>query len=123
MTVTKVRIRLIRPQENGKKRLKAIASVTLDNQLIINDIKVIKGNKRMCIEFPKHQFAKIAHLEYIVPLNPEVRQMFESSILSVYRKRVAQYRSHMRNKMQENHSLQAQTCEHSNGGGNRDVCK
>lgn len=87
MIVSKVRIRMIDPKPHDGKRLKAIASITLDDQLIINDIKVIQGNKRMCIEFPKHQFAKVAHLEYIVPLNHSVRDMLESSILNEFYKR------------------------------------
>lgn len=86
MIVSKVRIRLLNANPDDGKRLKAIASITLDDQLIINDIKVIQGNNRMCIEFPKHQFAKVAHLEYIVPLNHSVRDMLESSILTEYYK-------------------------------------
>lgn len=87
MTVSKVRIRMLNANPDDGKRLKAIASITLDDQLIINDIKVIQGNKRMCIEFPKHQFAKVSHLEYIVPLNHSVREMLESSILREFYKR------------------------------------
>ena len=72
MQITKVRIKLI----PDKARLKAIASITLDNELVINDIKVIQTGKRLCAEFPKHQFAKNNNLEYIVPLN-QVTDMME----------------------------------------------
>lgn len=84
MTVSRVRIRLLNTNPADGKRLKAIASITLDDQLIINDIKVIQGKNRMCIEFPKHQFAKVSHLEYIVPLNHSVRSMLETSILDAF---------------------------------------
>lgn len=79
MVITKVKIRLM-----DKPRLKAIASITFDNELTINDIKVIKTGKRLCAEFPKHQFAKNNNLEYIVPLNKNVRRMIESKILDEY---------------------------------------
>ena len=88
MTVSRVRIRLLDTNPDDGKRLKAIASITLDDQLIINDIKVIQGNNRMCIEFPKHQFAKTAHLEYIVPTSCSARNMFETSILKEYNHRL-----------------------------------
>lgn len=87
MTVSRVRIRLLDTKDNGK-RLKAIASITLDDQLIINDIKVIQGNNRMCVEFPKHQFAKVSQFEYIVPTSRSARNMFETSILKEYNHRL-----------------------------------
>ena len=80
MQITKVRIKLI----PDKARLKAIASITLDNELVINDIKIIQTGKRLCAEFPKHQFAKNNNLEYIVPLNQVIREIIESKILGEY---------------------------------------
>jgi DNA-binding cell septation regulator SpoVG len=88
MVITKVKIRLM-----DKPRLKAIASITLDNELTINDIKVIKTGKRLCSEFPKHQFAKNNNLEYIVPLNKDIRRMIESNILDEYAKMIRDNRT------------------------------
>jgi stage V sporulation protein G len=81
MKITKVRIRPI----SNKPRLKAIASITLDDELVINDIKVIQTDNRLCAEFPKHQFVKNNNnLEYIVPLNKVIRVKIESKILTAY---------------------------------------
>lgn len=85
MEITNVKIRQI----PDKARLRAIASITLDNELTINDIKIIQTKKRLCAEFPKHQFAKNNRLEYIVPLNPATRAKIENSILNEYRQRVS----------------------------------
>lgn len=82
MQITKVKIKPIQ----DKDRLRAVASITFDNELTINDIKVIQTGKRLCAEFPKHQFAKNNNLEYIVPLNPFIRKEIESKILMAYEK-------------------------------------
>jgi len=82
MQITKVKIKPIQ----DKDRLRAVASITFDNELTINDIKVIQTGKRLCAEFPKHQFVKNNNLEYIVPLNPFIRKEIESKILTAYEK-------------------------------------
>jgi len=84
MQITKVKIKPIQ----DKDRLRAVASITFDNELTINDIKVIQTGKRLCAEFPKHQFAKNNNLEYIVPLNPFIRKEIESKILMAYEKQI-----------------------------------
>lgn len=84
MQITKVKIKPIQ----DKDRLRAVASITFDNELTINDIKVIQTGKRLCAEFPKHQFAKNKNLEYIVPLNSLIRKEIESKILVAYEKQI-----------------------------------
>jgi len=84
MQITKVKIKQI----PDRPRLKALASITLDNELVINDIKIIQTSSRLCAEFPKHPNAKINHLEYIVPLNGEVRKLIETAILDAYEKQM-----------------------------------
>ena len=80
MEITKVKVRLV----HDKPRLKGLASITFDGALTINDIKIIQTETRLCAEFPKHQFAKNNHLEYVVPLNQEIRSMIERMILQEY---------------------------------------
>jgi stage V sporulation protein G len=80
MKITKVKIKPV----PDKKRLKAMASITLDNELIINDIKIIQTTDRLCAEFPKPDISQNNHREYIVPLNCKVRKLLESSILCAY---------------------------------------
>ncbi len=84
MKITKVKIKPV----PDKKRLKAMASITLDDELIINDIKIIQTADRLCAEFPKPEIAQNNHREYIVPLNCKVRAVMESVILGAYRKKI-----------------------------------
>ena len=51
MQVTDVRVR--RVEKEGK--MKAIVSITLDNEFVIHDIKVIEGEKGLFIAMPRHK--------------------------------------------------------------------
>lgn len=82
MKITDVKIRLVK----GKRRLKAVASITLDRALIINDIKIIQTDSRLCVAFPENPYASDRnHVQYvIVPLSMEIRENFENRILGRY---------------------------------------
>ena len=82
MTITDVRIRKIASE--GK--MKAIVSVTLDNEFVIHDIKVIEGQNGLFIAMPSRktpdgEFKDIAH-----PINTETRESLQRSILDEYEK-------------------------------------
>ena len=71
MQVTDVRVRRI--EKEGK--MKAIVSITLDNEFVIHDIKVIEGEKGLFIAMP----SDIAH-----PINSGTRDMIQRVILDKY---------------------------------------
>ena len=80
MTITDVRIRKIAAE--GK--MKAIVSITFDNEFVVNDIKVIEGQNGLFIAMPSRktpdgEFKDIAH-----PINTDTREKIQSSILKAY---------------------------------------
>ena len=80
MTITDVRIRKIATE--GK--MKAIVSVTFDNEFVVHDIKVIEGQNGLFIAMPSRktpdgEFKDIAH-----PINTDTREKIQSSILKAY---------------------------------------
>lgn len=80
MTITDVRIRKI--ASDGK--MKAIVSITFDNEFVIHDIKVIEGQNGLFIAMPSRktpdgEFKDIAH-----PINTETREKIQSAILKAY---------------------------------------
>ena len=86
MTITDVRVRKIASE--GK--MKAIVSVTFDNEFVVHDIKVIEGQNGLFIampsrETPDGEFKDIAH-----PINTETRERIQSSILEAYEKAVSE---------------------------------
>ncbi|MGG7059505.1 septation regulator SpoVG [Clostridium nigeriense] len=82
MTITDVRIRKI--ASDGK--MKAIVSVTFDNEFVVHDIKVIEGQNGLFIAMPSRktpdgEFKDIAH-----PINTDTREKIQASILEAYEK-------------------------------------
>lgn len=80
MTITDVRIRRIATE--GK--MKAIVSVTFDNEFVVHDIKVIEGQNGLFIAMPSRktpdgEFKDIAH-----PINTDTREKIQNSILKAY---------------------------------------
>lgn len=80
MTITDVRIRKIATE--GK--MKAIVSVTFDNEFVVHDIKVIEGQNGLFIAMPSRktpdgEFKDIAH-----PINTDTREKIQESILKAY---------------------------------------
>lgn len=80
MQITDVRLRKV----SSENRMKAVASVTFDNEFVIHDIKVIESEKGLFIAMPSRktpngEFKDIAH-----PINPETREKIQNAILEAY---------------------------------------
>lgn len=80
MEITDVRVRKI--TKEGK--MKAVVSVTFDNEFVVHDIKVIEGEKGLFIAMPSRkaldgEFRDIAH-----PINSTTRDRIQKSILEKY---------------------------------------
>jgi len=80
MEITDVRVRKV----NKEGKMKAVVSVTFDNELVVHDIKVIEGESGLFIAMPSRktmdgEFRDIAH-----PINSSTRNRIQSSILEKY---------------------------------------
>ncbi|WBY64717.1 septation protein SpoVG family protein [Thermocaproicibacter melissae] len=83
MEVTCVRLRLV-----NQNRLRAIASITLDNEINIDDIKIIQAKNRMCIMYAQNKVG-----QYIVaPTNPNTSRKIESAVLECYKRNAQESR-------------------------------
>ena len=82
MTITDVRVRKI--TKEGK--MKAVVSITLDDEFVVHDIKVIEGEKGLFIAMPSKKSADGEYRDIAHPINTETRQMFEKEILDAYEK-------------------------------------
>ena len=82
LQITDVRIRKI--AADGKMR--AIVSITIDNEFVVHDIKIIEGLNGLFIAMPSRKtpagdFRDIAH-----PINTDTRERIQTSILEAYEK-------------------------------------
>ena len=80
MQVTDVRVR--RVEKEGK--MKAIVSITLDNEFVIHDIKVIEGEKGLFIAMPSRKAADGEYRDIAHPINSNTRDMIQTIILNKY---------------------------------------
>ncbi len=80
MQITDVRVRKI--DKEGK--MKAIVSITLDNEFVIHDIKVIEGEKGLFIAMPSRKAADGEYRDIAHPINSETRDMIQRVILDKY---------------------------------------
>ena len=80
MNITQVKVRKV----NTNNRMKAVASIVIDDCFVVHEIKVIEANERLFIGMPAKKrtngtFKDIAH-----PINAEVREKIQSAILEAY---------------------------------------
>lgn len=80
MNVTDVRIRKI--DKEGKMR--AIVSITIDDEFVIHDIKVIDGDKGLFIAMPSRMAADGEYRDIAHPINSSTRESLQKLILERY---------------------------------------
>ena len=80
MQINDVRVRRI--DKEGKMR--AIVSVTFDNEFVVHDIKVIEGEKGLFIAMPSRKAADGEYRDIAHPINSATRDMIQNIILAKY---------------------------------------
>ena len=86
MTITDVWVRKI--AKEGK--LRAIVSITLDNEFVVHDIKVIEGEKGLFIAMPSKKSADGEYRDVAHPINSSTRESIQSTILEAYQKSLSE---------------------------------
>lgn len=85
MNITDVRVRKIA----GDGKLRGVASITLDGEFVVHDIKVIEGDEGFFIAMPSRKSADGVYRDIAHPINSETRAIFQSRILAEYEKAMA----------------------------------
>lgn len=80
MQITDVRIRKV--AKEGK--IKAVVSITIDNEFVVHDIKVIEGEKGLFIAMPSRKAADGEYRDIAHPINSDTRNMIQTLILEQY---------------------------------------
>ncbi|MGN0384779.1 MAG: septation regulator SpoVG [Lachnospiraceae bacterium] len=82
MQITDVRVRKI--TKEGK--MKAIVSITIDDEFVVHDIKVIEGEKGLFIAMPSKKATDGEYRDIAHPINSETRDAIQKIILENYEK-------------------------------------
>jgi stage V sporulation protein G len=80
MEITDVRVR--RVDKEGK--MKAVVSITIDDEFVIHDIKVIEGEKGLFIAMPSRKSSDGEYRDIAHPINSDTRSKIQSLILAKY---------------------------------------
>lgn len=87
MKITDIRIRIVKKDDN---KLKAVASLTIDDCFAVHDIKVIEGNQGLFIAMPSRKTPEGNFKDIVHPLNTETRDAISNMILAEYEKALAE---------------------------------
>ena len=80
MQITDVRVRKV--EKVGK--LKAIVSITIDDEFVVHDIKVIEGEKGLFIAMPSRKASDGEYRDIAHPINSTTRESIQKKILDSY---------------------------------------
>ena len=83
MEITEVRITL-----RDDEKLKAFASITLDNQIVIRGLKIIEGSGGLFIAMPSRQRRDGSYQDVAHPINRETRLWLEKEVVGAYKEEV-----------------------------------
>lgn len=82
MNITDVRVRKI--TKEGK--MKAVVSITIDDEFVVHDIKVIEGDKGLFIAMPSKKATDGEYRDIAHPINSTTREGIQKIILESYEK-------------------------------------
>ena len=85
MQITDVRIRKV--EKEGK--MKAVVSITIDEEFVVHDIKVIDGETGLFIAMPSRKAADGEYRDIAHPINSDTRNKIQQIILEKYESEIA----------------------------------
>ncbi|MBQ7507499.1 MAG: septation regulator SpoVG [Lachnospiraceae bacterium] len=80
MQITDVRVRKV--EKEGK--MKAVVSITIDDEFVVHDIKVIEGDRGLFIAMPSRKASDGEYRDIAHPINSDTRQKIQQLILKKY---------------------------------------
>ena len=81
MRITDVRVRIVKKEDS---KLKAVASITIDDCFVIHDIKVIEGSEGNFIAMPSRKTADGEYKDIAHPIKTEIREEMIKVILAAF---------------------------------------
>ena len=85
MQITDVRIRKVEKES----KMKAVVSITIDEEFVVHDIKVIEGEKGLFIAMPSRKAADGEYRDIAHPINSDTRDRIQRLILERYQETLA----------------------------------
>lgn len=80
MKITDIRIRRI----TDESKMRAVVSVTFDDELVVHDIKIIQGYEKLFLAMPSRPLAKGGYSDIAHPTKKELREELERAVIAEY---------------------------------------
>lgn len=80
MQITDVRIRKV----TTDSKMKAVVSITFDEEFVVHDIKIIEGEKGLFIAMPSRKATDGEYRDIAHPINSETRERIQNNIIEKY---------------------------------------
>ena len=81
-------MRVRKVAKDGK--MKAVVSITLDDEFVVHDIKVIEGEKGLFIAMPSRKASDGEYRDIAHPINSETRERIQTINMEQYEKAAAE---------------------------------
>ena len=81
LKITDIRIRLI---PNRESKLKAVASITIDDCFVVHDIRVLEGNQGYFVSMPSRKTPEGEYKDVAHPINTPTREEINKLVLAKY---------------------------------------
>ena len=81
MNITDVRVR---PVEKADGKMKAVASITINGEFVVHDIKVIEGDKGYFVAMPSKKDGNGDYKDIAHPINTATRKAIQDAVLAKY---------------------------------------
>ncbi len=86
MKISDIRIKIV--EAAGK--LKAVASITIDECFVVHDIKILEGNRGLFVMMPSRKSADGIYKDVAHPINTETREMLKTVLVKAYSDKMAE---------------------------------
>jgi len=80
LLITEVRIRPV----HAVGRIKALASVTFDAELVVHDVRIIEGSKGLFVSMPSRRNPGGDYYDVAHPITAEARNILQATVLDAY---------------------------------------
>jgi stage V sporulation protein G len=80
MNITDIRVRLIK----GEGKMRAVASITIDNEFAVHDIKIIEGQSGLFLAMPSRKVGESEHRDIAHPINAQARDELQRMVIEAY---------------------------------------
>ena len=83
MKISDIRVRVLGKEDN---KMRAVASMTIEDCFVIHDIRIIEGTKGNFIAMPSRKIQNGEYKDICHPIDTATRQHIEAQILEAYDK-------------------------------------